>query len=712
MPANIIAAPGALIGTVHDSAGRPASNILVERFYSDFYPDVQSSSTHTDTSGHFTFPTEDGEIPSIFIARSADGLQQAYFESPTRPADVLPQPRQLILHPARQLPATVIDGQGNPVAGAIVTALTGRGRASTGETTSDAQGKATLRVPSDAPLNFILAVKPGAGLDYFYFFQKDNLYIVPNAVESDFSGPFSFKLKAPTTVAFQTTDDQKHPLADVRVNASFAKSDRDMSVSIPSFDNHLAGTASNKVTNDQGLATFDVFPTGDGAGIYFDVHKEGFAPSAGNLQVAYGINNLHAILAPKVQLAGRVLTQNGQPAADATVRIQDPSHRFYSAPQQLKTKPDGSFAAYVNPDSYCLLIAQQGKMISRPSTLLIKNSPPAAPIELHLQPGLPVSGQLTAGLNHQIVPGTSITLNYHDASYAKLPLDQKFPDDKQPLAPSDAWHVGTDSQGIFKFYTFPANFSISWEYDPARASHALNVADQPQLNFDIYSKYSADTPPYFRGRVVLADHPQTPVPLALINRLPGQRSAANTEGIFYFTPRMTSDSYLVATSPDGKLGGIMQFHDTNDTGTIPISPVASVSGRLLDAGQPLAGRTIISQMRVVLSSTISSVAPHEVIESYAFISGSTAQTAPDGTFALDGLIPGATYQLVVDVSPNPSTTASSRPARGPSTNQRQLTTLTPTPAQHITLGDIPLPPAPTPRTLPSRRGSPPRENLP
>ncbi len=156
----------------------------------------------------------------------------------------------------------------------------------------------------------------------------------------------------------------------------------------------------------------------------------------------------------------------------------------------------------------------------------------------------------------------------------------------------------------------------------------------------------------------------------------------------------------------------MQFHDSDDTGTIPISLVASVSGRLLDAGQPLAGRTITSQIRVVLSSTISRVAPHEVIESYSFISGSTAHTASDGTFALDGLIPGATYQLVVDASPNPATTAPSRPARGTSTNQRQLATLTPTSAQHITLGDISLPSAPTPRTLPSRRGSPPRENLP
>ncbi len=69
MPANIIAAPGAPPHRLLPSTTLPAaphSNILVERFYSDFYPDVQSSSTHTDTSGHFTFPTEDGEIPSIF----------------------------------------------------------------------------------------------------------------------------------------------------------------------------------------------------------------------------------------------------------------------------------------------------------------------------------------------------------------------------------------------------------------------------------------------------------------------------------------------------------------------------------------------------------------------------------------------------------------------------------------------------------------------
>ncbi len=98
------------------------------------------------------------------------------------------------------------------------------------------------------------------------------------------------------------------------------------------------------------------------------------------------------------------------------MRIQDPSHRFYSAPQQLKTQPDGSFAVYVNPDSYCLLIAQQGKMISPPFTLLVKNSPPATPIVLKLQPGRLVSGQLTAVPDPKFVPVTSVTLNYHDAS--------------------------------------------------------------------------------------------------------------------------------------------------------------------------------------------------------------------------------------------------------------------------------------------------------
>jgi hypothetical protein len=73
--------------------------------------------------------------------------------------------------------------------------------------------------------------------------------------------------------------------------------------------------------------------------------------------------------------------------------------------------------------------------------------------------------------------------------------------------------------------------------------------------------------------------------------------------------------------------------------TIPVGPTASAAGRLVGAaGEPLAGRTIQYGVRVTHPDG-----------TFGDQFGGTVRTDGDGTFVLDGLVPGFRYEMNVAV---------------------------------------------------------------
>ncbi len=77
----------------------------------------------------------------------------------------------MMLHPAHEVTATVVNGRGAPVPDASVFLLDFNTPAA--EARTDGRGIAVLRVPTQVRTAWIVAFKPGVGFDYFENYQTD-----------------------------------------------------------------------------------------------------------------------------------------------------------------------------------------------------------------------------------------------------------------------------------------------------------------------------------------------------------------------------------------------------------------------------------------------------------------------------------------------------------------------------------------------------------
>src|SRR5204863_8608909 len=158
--------------------------------------------TKSDAQGRFTLEVE---MPKVrhntdklvlrVRARTADGKLQAfrgYEDGSDKP---------LLLKAAKEFPITVNDADGKPVAG--VKTLASSDFMDAGDAITDAAGKIILRMPENASPQYIIAVKPGVGLDYKLFWRKDEARTDPYRLEPGFVGPVNFVLNGMVKVRVQ-----------------------------------------------------------------------------------------------------------------------------------------------------------------------------------------------------------------------------------------------------------------------------------------------------------------------------------------------------------------------------------------------------------------------------------------------------------------------------------------------------------------------------
>ena len=143
-------------------------------------------------------------------------------------------PLRLVLRKSRAIPVTVLDGKGQPLAGVKVHAdfylFTPRvAPREIIEQSTDAQGKALLRVPSDMPLASVFAVKAGAGFDYVIYRRGEGqrrariprpAAIDPLQRAPDDSRPINFVLSGVHKVRVHVVDGRRRPLPGIHVQTN------------------------------------------------------------------------------------------------------------------------------------------------------------------------------------------------------------------------------------------------------------------------------------------------------------------------------------------------------------------------------------------------------------------------------------------------------------------------------------------------------------
>ncbi len=154
---------GSLIkGLVVDEQRRPVAGARVSPMWA-----VPPRSTTSRADGSFVLERQDPGAYGRSLLATADGgarqgIVRLHGSSGYRgPRTVV----RIVLHPAKDVTVSVVDGRGATVPDAAVIALDQN--SSVAEARTDARGTATLRVPAESNMQWIIAFKPGLGFDYF-----------------------------------------------------------------------------------------------------------------------------------------------------------------------------------------------------------------------------------------------------------------------------------------------------------------------------------------------------------------------------------------------------------------------------------------------------------------------------------------------------------------------------------------------------------------
>src|SRR6185312_6945275 len=300
-------------------------------------------------------------------AHTGDGKLQA-FVYPVDSDSPLPHGNlQLTLAPARQFDVSVVDADGKPLGNAWIAGCADY--MLVGESRSNADGRATLRVPAGAPLMYVLALKPGLAIDYFAFWGPREIHNNPYRLAQDYAGPLRFVLERANTVTIQVVDGDHHPLAGVSVNPwYFMKPQKGGDLNLFA-DSHFT-----HITDAQGRARFDWIPADNQQKINFWTRLEGYAekdrclydPKAAPAELEQTMRKL-------VHVTGRVLDQEGHPAPSVVVRVGGDGYQMDQFTGQVTTDARGEFAIDVNPEQFYIFVCSVDKLATAPAERIIRD---------------------------------------------------------------------------------------------------------------------------------------------------------------------------------------------------------------------------------------------------------------------------------------------------------------------------------------------------
>lgn len=653
-----------LTGIVVDEAGQPVAHVAVVHGYTSA---GQTTTSAADGSFSLQVPAETYPYGQTVATETGSRRIASFRQSKVMPGEPVALQR-LVLHPARVLSVSVADAAAHPIAGATVAA--GESFSNLAQALTDDAGQATLLVPADAPLSYLVAFKHGAGLDYALVWRKDEPHSDPYRLEPDFTAPVKLTLNGAKAFTLHVEDGNHQPLAGVKVHPwYFKKPDRgdDLNIGLSDF---------GRTTDAGGNATLDYLPADNTQPIAIWFRKEGyFAPERCAYDPARSPATLTATLLPLVPLSGRVVDANGHAVGPATVRIGGAGYQLDHFSKTLTTAADGTFSISVDPDMYYVFCAQKDHDVSFAVATVILRKTPDTPVELTLDTGHRVHGTLTVGPANTPVPDSSIELTYRDDSYRRIPENQRLPNgDNRSVTAFLSQDATTDKDGNFEFYTLPGSHYMRAYADPNSISMDVDVKGADTL-VALHGELAPDAPRTFSGRVVLADNPETPVANAAIDSAPvseqnstAPSGTARADGTFTLR-RFPSDLLLGGRSPDGKFAAAVRIKSTDDNITLNLAPAAIATGRLVDADKkPLAAMDLYCGAYIDLGHGLSTT-------------GLALRTRTDagGNFTLPGLIPGMQYELSAIFPTAPGQTFS---------DWRNISSIVPKKPGDLPLGDV------------------------
>ena len=248
-------------GVVVNEAGKPIAGIEVRV---ENHDDRQSRGV-TDSNGNFRFAIRSPLLnQTCLMAATADRSRQGIYRYDYSMMETeAKQPARIVLKASREVVVHVADRAIAPVPGAAIAVVAWYMSVAAG--TADQKGAAKLRIPADAAVQWIVALKPGQGFDYFEHGESQR-----GAPARDLPADIPLILDGARTARIRAVDGAGKPLAGIGfVPWYFQKpGKRDYA--------NIGGIEIVQVQSDEhGVATFDWLPptTSD---VTFFPHTEGY----------------------------------------------------------------------------------------------------------------------------------------------------------------------------------------------------------------------------------------------------------------------------------------------------------------------------------------------------------------------------------------------------------------------------------------------------
>jgi hypothetical protein len=463
-----------ITGTVVDSDGKPVAGAEVRRSKGDDPP------VHADAEGRFTMQLASASVRyTMLLASHEHDALMGLWETRDTGSKVLDASVdvKLVLKSSRTVKAKVVNALGKPVPEAKVTARHAYDYIALGDT--DAHGEATLRVPEDAKVTEIMAMKPGVGFDY-YENKASRKWLdvkpLPAEVTLTLDGVSHFQVR--------TVDSKGKPVPGVSFCpwyfTKLGKND-EVNLGAPPSRFPLLQT-----TDASGLATFDVLPAQLKGPVPIRCHAaewqqpvdDTWPPRGG---VGAGPPIIEVKLLHNAKANGIVLHADGKPAAGILMQAEGRGNTNHYCRTITRTGADGTFAFTLYPEqSYIIAITE--KEWSAPSTtgFIMREGEDRDDLFFTLGKGTLVSGTVTHITSGAPLGGKTITVIQKGAS-----IDVKafgvgvFGEREESLV---RW-TETDAQGRYAIRLGSGRFQVSADYaDEDRGE--IFVGDQPEMQRD------------------------------------------------------------------------------------------------------------------------------------------------------------------------------------------------------------------------------------
>jgi hypothetical protein len=378
-------------------------------------------------------------------------------------------PLRIVLKPARSVRVSVTDATKTPIRGAtvgVVELYTVLDSAVTG-----AQGTVWFKIPADAKVSQIVAIKPGVGFDYF-----ENYNTWPRTEPLALSGEVKLVVTGAQKVTVGVADSAGKPLPNIQVVPwTIRKKGR------LGYVNLGAGLKRLEVrTDEKGLAVFDWIPPDlEGRIAFFAGNEKFHQPVLPIFDPATPNAPVTTRLLATVPMTGKVLLPDGRPAGGVLIQAEGRGATAHYFRGLARTRADGTFDFNLYPKQTYLFAVTDADWaaplfsgINVEENANLKNL-----LTFHLRKGSMLRGRVTVGKDKKASPGHTVTI-------IQLGFTDPAPQPVAGRARGDLvrWAFA-DKEGRYSMRLGPGEYRIWADH---RDQQNLAVASEPTIVRDFH----------------------------------------------------------------------------------------------------------------------------------------------------------------------------------------------------------------------------------